>query len=137
MINDKLREFIEIAIDRQYISADDVEILRRDVLADGIVHRREAEALLALDRTVKADEAWRPVLTALVVDFVSGCLRRSETVPGGDTIWLATALDVSGPTETAMNIAYAILSEIRHVDAALLDFIMRGRQQARLGQLAA
>ena len=33
-----------------------------------------------------------------------------------------------------MNIAYAILDEAEHVDVALLDFIMRGRQQARLSQ---
>lgn len=137
MINDKLHEFIETAIDRQYISADDVEILRKDVLANGIAHRREAEALLALDRVVTAHENWRPTLTALVVDYVSGGLRQSGAMAGVDTLWLATVLDVSGPTETAMNIAYAILSEIRHVDAALLDFIMRGRQQARLGPLAA
>lgn len=137
MINDKLHEFIESVIDRQYISADDVEILRQDILANGIVHRREAETLLALDRTVKADDAWRPALTALVVDFVSGDTGQTGAVAGGDTLWLAAVLDVSGPTETAMSIAYAILSQIRHVDAALLDFIMRGRQQARLGSLAA
>jgi hypothetical protein len=36
-----------------------------------------------------------------------------------------------------MAIAYAILEEAGHVDMALLDFIMRGRQQARLAQVAA
>jgi hypothetical protein len=36
-----------------------------------------------------------------------------------------------------MSIAYAILDEAGYVDVALLDFIMRGRQQARLSQMAA
>jgi hypothetical protein len=36
-----------------------------------------------------------------------------------------------------MAIAYAILDEAQHVDAALLDFIMRGRHWARLQNLAA
>jgi hypothetical protein len=137
MIKNNLRDFIETVIDSKHISADDVKQLQRDILQDGIMSRLEAEALLALDRTLDADAAWGPALTALIVEFVVWGLRPTGMVTSDDAMWLATALDVGGPTETAMNIAYAILDESQHVDAALLDFIMRGRQHARLQRLAA
>ncbi|MBF9234201.1 hypothetical protein [Microvirga alba] len=137
MINSKLRDFIESVIDNKYISADDVKELQRNVLDDGIMTRLEAEALLALDRTLDADESWGPALTVLVVDFAVWGLRPTGAVNNDDALWLATALDMAGPTETAMNIAYAVLDESDRVDTALLDFIMRGRQHARLCRLAA
>jgi hypothetical protein len=137
MIKNNLRDFIETVIDSKYISADDVKKLQREILEDGIMSRIEAEALLALDRSLDTDASWGPALTALVVDFMVWGMRPTGVVPGDDALWLTTALDVGGPTETAMNIVYAILDETQHVDAALLDFIMRGRQHARLQSLAA
>jgi hypothetical protein len=137
MIKNNLRDFIETVIDSKYISADDVTNLQRSILEDGIMSRVEAEALLALDRTLATDDSWGPALTALIVDFVVWSLRPTGVVNNDDAMWLTTALDVGGPTETAMNIVYAILDETQHVDAALLDFIMRGRQHARLQSLAA
>jgi hypothetical protein len=137
MIKNNLRDFIEAVIDSKYISADDVKKLQRDVLEDGIMSRVEAEALLALDRILDTHESWSPALTALIVDFMVWSLRPTGVVTNDDAMWLATALDVGGPTETAMNIAYAILDETQHVDPALLDFIMRGRQHARMQRKAA
>jgi len=137
MIKNSLRDFIESAINNKYISAEDVKKLQRDILEDGIASRVEAEALLALDRTLEVHESWGPALTALVVDFMVWSLRPTGSVNNDDALWLTTALDVGGPTETAMNIVYAILDETRNVDAALLDFIMRGRQHARLQRAAA
>jgi hypothetical protein len=58
-------------------------------------------------------------------------------VASDDAHWLATVLEISGASRNAMNIAYGILDVARHVDGVLLDFIMRGRQQARLSQIAA
>jgi hypothetical protein len=137
MIKNNLRDFIETVIDNKYISADDVRKLQRDILEDGIMSRLEAEALLALDRTLDTHESWGPALTALIVDFMVWSLRPTGVVTNDDAMWLTTALDVGGPTGTAMNIAYAILDETRNVDAALLDFIMRGRQYARMQRVAA
>lgn len=134
MINDKLRDFIASAIDNKYISADDVRDLKLAVLPEGVATRREAEALLALDRIVEADDAWKTALT----EFIVACTRRGRAgaASGDDSLWLATALDMNGPTETAMTIAYAVLEETPQVDAALLDFIMRGRQQERMQRAA-
>lgn len=137
MIKNNLRDFIETVIDNKYISADDVKKLQREILEDGIMTRLEAEALLALDRTLGTHESWGPALTAFIVDFMVWSMRPTGVVTNEDAMWLTTALDVGGPTETAMNIAYAILDETQHVDTALLDFIMRGRQYARMQRMAA
>jgi hypothetical protein len=137
MIKDNLREFIDRVANSRYIADDDVKRLQEEILTGGLVSRREAEALLDLDRSLEAAESWGPALTRLVVDFVVWGVPPTGLVGNEDALWLATVLDVGGPTKTAMAIAYAILEEAGHVDVALLDFIMRGRQQARLAQIAA
>ena len=137
MIKDNLHEFIDRVANSRYIADDDVKRLQEEILTGGLVSRREAEALLDLDRSLEAAETWGPALTRLVVDFVVWGVPPTGVVGNEDALWLATVLDVGGPTKTAMAIAYAILEEAGHVDVALLDFIMRGRQQARLAQIAA
>jgi hypothetical protein len=137
MIKDKLHDFIDDVAGRKYISADDVRKLEGDILEGGITSRLEVESLLALDRNLDATENWGPVLTKLVVDFMVWRRPPHGVVSNDDALWLATVLDVSGPSRNAMAIAYAILDEAGYVDVALLDFIMRGRQQARLSQMAA
>ena len=137
MIKDSLREFIDRVANSRYIAEDDVNRLQREILTGGLVSRREAEALLDLDRSLETAESWRPALTRLVVDFVVWGVQPTGVVGNEDALWLATVLEMGGPTKTSMAIAYAILEEAGHVDMALLDFIMRARQQARLAQIAA
>jgi hypothetical protein len=137
MIKDNLHEFIDRVANSRYIADDDVKRLQGEILTGGLVSRREAEALLDLDRSLEAAETWGPALTRLVVDFVVWSVPPTGVVGNEDALWLATVLEMGGPTKTAMAIAYAILEEAGHVDVALLDFIMRGRQQARLAQIAA
>jgi hypothetical protein len=137
MIKDNLREFIDRVANSRYIAEDDVNRLQREILTGGLVSRREAEALLDLDRSLEAAESWGPALTRLLVDFVVWGVQPTGVVGNEDALWLATVLEMGGPTKTSMAIAYAILEEAGHVDMALLDFIMRARQQARLAQIAA
>jgi len=137
MIKDSLRKFIDRVANIRYIAEDDVNRLQREILTGGLVSRREAEALLDLDRSLEAAESWGPALTRLVVDFVVWGVQPTGVVGNEDALWLATVLEMGGPTKTSMAIAYAILEEAGHVDMALLDFIMRARQQARLAQIAA
>ncbi len=137
MMKDNLRDFIDRVTSNGSVSDDDVKTLQTDILAGGIANRVEVESLLALDRVVEAVESWGAALTKLVVDFVVWTRAPHGVVSNDDALWLATILEVSGPSRNAMNIAYAILDEAGHVDVALLDFIMRGRQQARLSQIAA
>ncbi|MCB8823413.1 hypothetical protein [Microvirga rosea] len=137
MMSLDLRQFIESAIDRQFISADDVQALKGHIAKDGLGSKTEVEALLALDRTVPADASWLPAVTSLVADFVVHGRQPAGSVEHEDALWLATVLEVGGPTRTAMAIAYAVLDQAAHVGAALLDFIMRGRQQEREQSIAA
>ncbi len=137
MLKDQLRDFIDSAIERGHVCDDDVAMLQDEILLEGIASRLEVESLLALDRIVTAVEGWGAALTRLVADFVIWKRAPQGVVGNDDALWLATLLEVSGPSPNATNIAYAILDEAGHVDVALLDFIMRGRQQARLSQIAA
>jgi hypothetical protein len=137
MMKDQLRDFIDRISDTHHVSDDDVKMLQGEILRDGITSRLEVESLLALDRVVTAAESWRAALTKLVVDYVVWGRAPHGAVGNDDAFWLATLLEIGGPAPNAMNIAYAILDEAGHVDVALLDFIMRGRQQARLSQIAA
>jgi hypothetical protein len=137
MMKDQLRDFIDRIIETNHVSDDDVKILQGEILEGGIASRIEVESLLALDRVVDAVESWGTALTKLVVDFVVWKRAPQGVVSNDDAFWLATLLEISGPSPNAMSIAYAILDEAGHVDVALLDFIMRGRQQARLSQMAA
>jgi hypothetical protein len=137
MMKDQLREFIDRITDIQHVSDEDVTMLRGEILATGITSRLEVESLLALDRVVSAAESWGPTLTKFVADYVVWSRAPHGAVSNDDAFWLATLLEISGPSPNAMAIAYAILDEAGHVDVALLDFIMRGRQQARLSQMAA
>jgi hypothetical protein len=137
MMKDSLREFIDNAAECNFISADAVKRLIGEVLQGGITSRLEVESLLTMDRIVEADESWGAALTKLVVDFVVWKREPHGVVSNDDALWLATVLEISGPSRNAMNIAYAILDEAGYVDVALLDFIMRGRQQARMSLMAA
>lgn len=137
MMKDQLRDFIDRITETKHVSEDDVKILQEEILEGGITSRIEVESLLALDRVVDAAESWGQALTKLVVDFVVWNRAPHGVVSNDDAFWLATLLEISGSAPNAMNIAYAILDEAGYVDVALLDFIMRGRQQARLSQMAA
>ena len=137
MMKDQLRDFIDRITETNHVSDEDVKMLQDEILKDGITSRIEVESLLALDRSIDAVESWGAALTRLVVDFVVWNRAPHGVVSNDDAFWLATLLEISGPSPNAMNIAYAILDEAGYVDVALLDFIMRGRQQARLSQIAA
>jgi len=137
MMKDSLREFIDTAAESNFVSADAVQKLTGEVLREGICSRLEVEALLAVDRVVEAHESWASALTRLVVDFVVWKRAPHGVVSSDDALWLATVLEIGGPGRNAMSIAYAILDEAGYVDVALLDFIMRGRQQARMNLVAA
>ena len=116
----------------------DVKLLECHVLEGGVFNRQEAEALLALDRSLsRRTRAGLGSIRALIVNFVVRRTLPSGTVTADDALWLTSALDLGGPTATPINIAYAILDEAQHVDIAILDFIMRCRQQARLQKMAA
>ena len=70
MFTPELRKFINTALDNRRITAEDVRHLKSSILQDGIGSRLEADALLALDRTLDTDPSWAEFLTAMMVDYV-------------------------------------------------------------------
>jgi hypothetical protein len=136
MIKARLRDFMEQVVDNKMISHEDALHLMREVLEDGISCREEAEALLALDRTVASHESWGEVLAQLMVDFVVWGARPTGYVTADDARWLASLLDAAGPAGNGMRIAHAIADEAQQVDEALLGFILRGRQRTSQGLAA-
>ena len=129
MIKTQLRDYMERVIEAKQIGADDVRELQRNVLEDGLTSRAEAEALLALDRSLPAHESWREALVALMVDFVVWASRPTGKVTADEGEWLVAALEVGTPMPTAMRIAQAVADEAEQIDEPLLAFILRGRQR--------
>jgi hypothetical protein len=126
MFTSELHKFINQVIDNQSITADDVKHLQTQILQSGIGSRQEADALLALDRTLDTDPAWAEFLTAIMVDFVVWGSRPTGRVPAETAAWLVTAFTCGEPTGTAVRIARAIVAEAQEVDADLLLFAHRG-----------
>ena len=126
MFTAKLRTFINQVIDNNRITAEDVKMLRDHVLENGINARQEADALLALDRTLDTDPAWAEFLIPVMVDYVVWGSRPTGRVPAETAAWLITALTCGEPTGTAVRIARAIVAEAQEVDAELLLFARRG-----------
>ncbi len=126
MIKAQLRDYIERVVAAKTIDARDVRDLQRDVVADGLTSRLEAEALLALDRSLPSDESWGDALVALMVDFVVWGSRPTGRVPAETAAWLITAFTCGEPTGTALQIARAIVAAAQEVDPDLLLFVHRG-----------
>ena len=129
MIKSSLREFVDRVADKTAIGEEDVKFLCQTVLEDGLISRHDAEMLLALDRSHDTDPSWGDALVALMVDYVVWGTRPTGLVAAEDARWLAAALELGGPTETAMRIAYAVIEEAHDIDESLIQFIMRGRQR--------
>lgn len=126
MLTKELHTFIDRVLDKDCISADDVKHLKDNVLEQGIGSRREADALLALDRTLAADPSWGEFLTAVMVDYVVWGSRPTGRVCAETAAWLMTALTCGECTGTALQIARAIVAEAEEVDPELLLFARRG-----------
>jgi hypothetical protein len=131
MIKSSLREFVDRVADKNAIGEDDVKFLCQTVLEDGLISRQDAETLLALDRSHETVPSWDDALVVLMVDYVVWGTRPTGLVAAEDARWLAAALELGGPTETAMRIAYAVIEEAHDIDESLIQFIMRGRQQSQ------
>jgi hypothetical protein len=127
MIKTSLHSFAERIVDARAITAEDVKLLQRAILEDGICTREEGDVLIALDRVSRAsDPSWEAVLVAAVVDFAVWGSRPTGYVDQDTARWLAASLACGvGPTDTARRIAFEIVKEAQSVDDALLAFAMR------------
>ena len=131
MIRWALERFVSAAMERGEISRADVNSLRREILSDGIESRDEADVLIALDRALHdKDESWAAFLVEMVVDFVVWSSRPTGRVDRETAEWLVASLGCgTGPSETAVAIAFEIVREAEGSDEALVAWVMRWRSR--------
>jgi hypothetical protein len=127
MINLKLSLFVDNIAKTGIITDDNVRLLCRDLLPDGILVREEADLLIALDRAAKpASQRWDDFLVASVVEYVVWDSRPTGRVDSNKTRWLLESLKAgSGPTVRAVRIAFEVVREADHVSEELTTFVMR------------
>jgi hypothetical protein len=66
-----LRAFVSKALERNRVSFGDLRRLQRTVLPHGLVTRKQAEVLIALDQTIaRTDKTWAGYLVAAITNFV-------------------------------------------------------------------
>jgi hypothetical protein len=123
MSKNSLRAFADRIAESDRITTQDVQELQRDVLADGITCREEAEILLSLDRSA-ADPAFADYLVGAIVDFAVWGARPTGYVDAETARWLAETLVACG--DLGKRVAFEIVKESHQVDEILLAFAIRG-----------
>jgi hypothetical protein len=126
MIGHELREFVDRVMDKDAIDDEDVKMLQRSILDDGVMTREVVDVLAALDRAIGSRcSDFSDYLVALIVDHVVWESRPTGVVDRETAQWLVTTLSVGeGPTPTAKRIAFEIVREAERCDEALIGFSM-------------
>jgi hypothetical protein len=127
-----LQSFCDSIIGKGRLEENDLRELQRDILADGITSRNDADALIGLDQAVGATAAsgWADYFVASLVEFVVWTARPTGQVGEEEARWAVASLSLGhGPTENGLRAAFEIVREAQTVDEALLAFAMRGPQR--------
>ena len=127
MIGHELREFVDRVMDHRAIDAEDVRMLRDEILVDEVMTRDAIDVLIALDRALpNISAAFSEYLVALAVDFAVWESRPTGMVDREKAHWLVTTLSAGeGPTPTAQRIAFETVREAQSCDEALVGFALR------------
>ena len=134
MIQISVEQFCNHAVSTGAISADDLRVLKREVLPDGILCREDADLLIALERAVPASEAFAEFLIASVVDFAVWGERPTGYVDREVAAWLTASLSGrTGPTPAAARIAMEIVREAQGSAEALMAFALEANRWTREG----
>ncbi|WP_375464511.1 hypothetical protein [uncultured Methylobacterium sp.] len=133
MSNVSLQDFCNHAVTAGSITCGDVRTLMRDVVPDGLVHRDEADMLMALERAVPAaDPAFGDFVVAAVVDFAVWGERPSGYVDREVAAWLAASIaGRAGPTPVGARIAMEIVREAESSAEALMVFALEANRWTR------
>ncbi len=129
MTNTALQLFCDRIVEAGRITAADVAELSREILADGIMTRHEADLLLALDRAVADQhEGFAALLTASIVDFAVYGERPTARITPETAAWLSASLaGRKGPTATGARIAMEIVREATVSDEAMIAFALKAK----------
>ncbi len=133
MTNIALQLFCDRIVEAGRITAADVAELSREILADGLIGRDEADLLLALDRaTPDQHEGFAAFLVAAIVDFAVYGERPTGRITPETAAWLSASLaGRKGPTATGARIAMEIVREATVSDEALIAFALKANRWTR------
>nr|WP_246673443.1 hypothetical protein [Mesorhizobium sp. B2-4-14] len=98
------------------ITPQDVVMLRRDVFADGVVTRGEAEALFALDQTARDKCAeWAPFFVEAVTDYIVHQERPEGYISQDNADWLIRTISRDGMVDsrTELELLVHVLEEAK------------------------
>ncbi|TPN33086.1 hypothetical protein FKO01_12960 [Mesorhizobium sp. B2-3-3] len=98
------------------IAPEDVVMLRRDVFADGVVTRGEAEALFALDQTARNKCAeWAPFFVEAVTDYIVHQERPEGYISQDNADWLIRTISRDGMVDrgTELELLVHVLEEAK------------------------
>lgn len=124
MNQSSLQNCAERILAKGRIGKHDVQGLQRDVLADGVVTRADAEILIGLDRkTGSAHASWSAYFIGALTDFVVWGSRPTGTVDADTANWLAAALTDEGRCPRAGRLVAELIKEAQDIDEALLALV--------------
>ena len=127
-----VEQFCNHAVSAGAISDEDLLVLKRDVLADGIMSRDEADLLIALERAVAATTGFADFLVASVVDFAVWGERATGYVDCEVAAWLSASISGrSGPSPVGARIAMEIVREAQGSAEALMAFALEANRWTR------
>ena len=135
MQDSKLSEMLGRMAKRQSISCEDVQAMRRDVFADGIVSPREAEALFDLNNTCPTqDVAWVEFFIEALTDY---CVHQAD--PAGyiseeNAAWLINCINYDGQvnSETELELLVKVLEKASSSPMTLVAYAL---EQVKWGVL--
>ena len=130
-----VQQFCNHAVSTGTISDEDLLVLKREVLPEGIMSRDEADMLIALERAVIGSDAFADFLVASVVDFAVWGLRPTGYIDRDVAAWLAGSLSGrDGPSPVGARIAMEIVREAQGSAEALMAFALDANRWTREAQ---
>lgn len=110
------------------LTAEDVLMLRRDVFADGVVNRAEAEALFAIDLSVQEKSAeWTEFFVEAVTDYLVLSEAPEGHISNDNANWLIRAISHDGVVDnvTEFEVLMRCMEKANSMPAALSGFALR------------
>ncbi|SDN21268.1 hypothetical protein SAMN05216360_106293 [Methylobacterium phyllostachyos] len=127
-----VQQFCNHAVSTGTISDEDLLVLKREVLPEGLMTREEADLLIALERAVIGSDAFADFLVALVVDFAVWGTRPTGYIDRDVAAWLAASLSGrDGPSPVGARIAMEIVREAQGSAESLMAFALEANRRIR------
>ncbi|MCJ2133916.1 hypothetical protein MKK69_07500 [Methylobacterium sp. J-026] len=127
-----VQQFCNHAVSAGTISDEDLLVLKREVVPDGLMTREDADLLIALERAVIGSDAYADFLVASVVDFAVWGSRPTGYIDRDTAAWLAASLSGrDGPSPVGTRIAMAIVREAQGSAESLMVFALDANRRIR------